>query len=143
MGTIRSRFSCRTGLLHSPAMKLSLIVAVVVLALAQGSFAQDVTDFERLTQYFEEMKNRMTQEPTDLIRNQDLQTQAQNIQTQLEPLVAKVQEQMRTAATNVEEQLKPMATNVHTQMQPVLESFQKQVESIMQTLTEQAKAIGN
>merc|ERR1712035_281543 len=136
MGTIRSRFSCRTGLLHSPAMKLSLIVAVVVLALAQGSFAQDVTDFERLTQYFEEMKNRMTQELTDLIRNQDLQTQ-------LEPLVAKVQEQMRTAATNVEEQLKPMATNVHTQMQPVLESFQKQVESIMQTLTEQAKAIGN
>merc|ERR1712035_181161 len=109
--------------------KLSLIVAVVVLALAQGSFAQDVTDFGRLTQYFEEMKNRMTQELTDLIRNQDLQTQAQNIQTQLEPLVAKVQEQMRTAAANVEEQLKPMATNV-----------QKQVESIMQTLTEQAKA---
>merc|ERR1712035_216423 len=110
--------------------KLSLIVAVVVLALAQGSFAQDVTDFERLTQYFEEMKNRMTQELTDLIRNQDLQTQAQNIQTQLEPLVAKV-----------EEQLKPMATNVQTQMQPVLEGFQKQVESIMHTLTEQAKAI--
>merc|ERR1712035_200253 len=143
MGTIRARFSCRTGLLHSPAMKVSLIVAVVVLALAQGSFAQDATDFERLTQYFEEMKNRMTQELTDFVRNQDLQSQAQNIQTQLEPLVAKIQDQMRTAAAGVEEQIKPMAAHVQTQMQPVLDNFQKQVETILQTLTEPAKAISN
>ncbi|KAM9339805.1 type-4 ice-structuring protein-like [Symphorus nematophorus] len=124
-------------------MKFSLIAAVVVLALAQGSFAQDATDLERLTQYFEDMKTKMTQELTDIIRSQDLATQAQNIQTQLEPLVAKIQEQMRTAAASVEEQIKPMAASVQTQMQPVLESFQRQVETIMQTLAEQTKAIGN
>ncbi len=98
------------GLLHSAAMKFSLIAAVVVLALAQGvtlnkkyiifvcdravknwltvffffcpwkptgSFAQDASDLERLGQYFEEMKNKMTQDLTEIIRSQDLTNQAQ------------------------------------------------------------------
>ncbi|XP_035537008.1 type-4 ice-structuring protein LS-12-like [Morone saxatilis] len=124
-------------------MKFSLIVAVVVLALAQGSFAQEVTDLERLGQYFEEMKNKMTLELTEIINKQDLASQAQNIQTQLEPLAAQIQEQLKTVATNVEEQIKPMATEMQAQIQPMVDNFQKQVEAIFQKLTEQARAIGN
>ncbi|XP_051245990.1 type-4 ice-structuring protein LS-12 [Dicentrarchus labrax] len=124
-------------------MKFSLIVAVVVLALAQGSFAQDVTDLERLGQYFEEMKNKMTQDLTEIINKQDLTSQAQSIQTQLEPLAAQIQEQLKTVASNVEEQIKPMATSMQAQIQPMVDNFQKQVEAIFQKLTEQAKAIGN
>ncbi|XP_070778364.1 type-4 ice-structuring protein LS-12-like [Enoplosus armatus] len=125
-------------------MKFSLIAAVVVLALAQGSFAQDVADLERLGQYFEEMKNKMTQELTEIIRNQDLTNQAQTFmedkKTQLEPLAAQIQEQLRTAAANMEEQIRPLAANVQAQMQPLMDNFQKQVEAILQRLTQQGIA---
>ncbi|XP_045914015.1 type-4 ice-structuring protein LS-12-like isoform X2 [Micropterus dolomieu] len=135
------------GLLHSAAMKFSLIAAVVVLALAQGSFAQDAADLERLGQYFEEMKNKMTVELTEILRNQDLANQAQTFmadkKTQLEPLAAQIQEQLRTVATSVEEQVKPLAANVQAQIQPMVDNFQKQVEAIFQRLTEQVRAVGN
>ncbi|KAF1381679.1 hypothetical protein PFLUV_G00156450 [Perca fluviatilis] len=144
-GTIRSKFSCPTGLLHSAAMKFSLIAAVVLLALAQGSFAQDVSDLESLGRYFEEMKNKMVQDLTEIIRNQDLANQAQTFieekQTQLEPLVAQIQEQLKTVAASVEEQIKPLAANVQAQLQ--VDNFKQQMESIFQKLTEQTKAIGN
>lgn len=93
-------------------MKLSLIVAVAMLALAHGtvppsrlvsskrfevekhshfidlvffvfwkpptgSFAQDATDLQKIGQYFEEMKNKMTQDLTEFMRSQDLTSQAQ------------------------------------------------------------------
>ncbi|XP_044027161.1 type-4 ice-structuring protein LS-12-like [Siniperca chuatsi] len=128
-------------------MKFSLIAAVVVLALAQGSFAQDVADLERLGQYFEEMKNKMTLDLTEMIQNQDLANQAQTFmedkKTQLEPLAAQIQEQLKTVATNVEEHIKPLAANVQAQIQPMVDNFQKQVEAIFQKLTEQARAVGN
>ncbi|XP_031152064.1 type-4 ice-structuring protein LS-12-like isoform X2 [Sander lucioperca] len=144
-GTIRSKFSCTTGLLHSAAMKFSLIVAVVLLALAQGSFAQDVSDLESLGRYFEEMKNKMVQDMTEIIRNQDLANQAQTFmeekKTQLEPLVAQIQEQLKTVAASVEEQIKPLAANVQAQLQ--VDNFKQQMESIFKKLTEQTMAIDN
>ncbi|XP_008298957.1 type-4 ice-structuring protein LS-12-like [Stegastes partitus] len=121
-------------------MKFSLIVAVVVLALAQGSFAQDSSDLERFAQYFEEMKTKMT----EMIGNQDLTNQADNFRrTQLEPLAAQVQEQLKSVATNVEEQVKPLTANIQAQLQPMLVDFKKQMEDILQKLTEQGRAIAN
>lgn len=99
--------ACFVGPLHSAAMKLSLIVAAVVLALAQGtvwpsydyflimllktywfflkfnyiffclwkptgSLAQ-TTDLEKISQYFEEMKTKMT----EMMSTQDLASHAQ------------------------------------------------------------------
>merc|ERR1712035_19016 len=146
MGTIRSRFSCRTGL-HSAAMKFSLIATLVVLALAQGSFGQDTLELEKITSYFEEMKNKMTQELTEIMRNQDLANQAQTFvqdrRAELEPLAAQFQEQLKTVASNVEEQVKPLAASVQAQVQPMVENFQRQVEALIQRLSEQTKAIGN
>uniref|UniRef100_A0A4W6DZC4 Antifreeze protein type IV n=2 Tax=Lates calcarifer TaxID=8187 RepID=A0A4W6DZC4_LATCA len=130
-----------TGHLQSAAMKFSLIAAFVLLALAQGSFAQDAADLERIGQYFEELKNKMTQDLTEIIRNHDLANQAQTFledkKTQLEPLATQIQEQLRTAATNLEEHVKPLAANVQTQIQPMMENFQKQLEAIFQRMTEQ------
>uniref|UniRef100_A0A671TN57 Type-4 ice-structuring protein LS-12-like n=1 Tax=Sparus aurata TaxID=8175 RepID=A0A671TN57_SPAAU len=109
-------------------MKLSLIVAVAVLALAHGSFAQDATDLQKIGQYFEEMKNKMTQDLTEFMRSQDLTSQAQSLQTQLEPLASQVQEQLKTVAASVEEQIKPMAASVQAQIQPMVTEFQKQTK---------------
>ncbi|XP_040908940.1 type-4 ice-structuring protein LS-12-like [Toxotes jaculatrix] len=126
-------------------MKFALIAAVVLLALAQGSFAQDASDIEKLGQYFEDLKNKMTQELTEIMSNQELTNQAQTFlvdkKAQLEPLATQIQEQLRTAAANVEEQIKPLAANVQAQMQPMVENFQRQVEAIFQRLTEQARAL--
>ncbi|XP_034561100.1 type-4 ice-structuring protein LS-12-like [Notolabrus celidotus] len=145
--TIRSKFSCRTGPVPSAAMKFILIAAVALLALAQGSSAQDATDLEKLTQYFEEMRTKLTHDLTELINNQDLANQAKTFisdgQAQLEPLAAQVQEKLRTVATNVEEQIKPMAANVQAQVQPMMENFQQQVQAILQKLMDQTQAIGN
>ncbi|XP_041811996.1 type-4 ice-structuring protein LS-12-like [Chelmon rostratus] len=113
-------------------MKFSLIVAVVVLALAQGSFAQDVGNLEGAGQYLEEMKNKMAQELTQILRNPEFANQAQNIQTQLEPLATQIQEQIKTVAANVEEQMRPM-----------FDKLQKQIEAILQTITDQARPVSN
>ncbi|XP_069555849.1 type-4 ice-structuring protein LS-12-like [Brachyistius frenatus] len=137
--------------LQSAAMKFSLIAAVVLLALAQGSFAQDAADLEKLGQYIEDMKNRMTSDLTELFRHQDLTNQAQAFlqdkRTQLEPLATQVQEKMKTVATSVEEHIRPLAANVQeqiqAQVQPMILDFQKQVEALFQKLTEQTEAIGN
>ncbi|XP_042362595.1 type-4 ice-structuring protein LS-12-like [Plectropomus leopardus] len=123
-------------------MKFSLIAVIVVLALAQGSFAQDSFDIDRLTQYFEEMKNKVVKEVTDLMNNQDLANQAQTFmddrRTQLEPLVAQIQEHLKSAASTVEEQIQPLAANVQAQIQPQVETFQKQMEAIVKQLTDKA-----
>lgn len=135
------------GLLHSAAMKFSLITTIVLLALAQGSFAQDAADLQRLGQYFEEMKTKLIQDLSEMIRNQDLakQTQAfvEDKQAQLQPLLTQIQEQMRTVATKVEEQIGPMTANMQAQLQPQIDSFQKQMEAIFKKLTDQTMAIAN
>ncbi|TKS88306.1 Type-4 ice-structuring protein LS-12 [Collichthys lucidus] len=113
-------------------MKFSLIVAVVVLALAQGSFAEELPTLESISRYFEEIRNKMTQELTEIIQKQDLANHAQNIQTQLEPLAAKFQEQLKTVATNVEEQIQPM-----------IQDFQGQIQPLLRRLVEQAKPVTN
>ncbi|XP_039977479.1 type-4 ice-structuring protein LS-12-like isoform X2 [Xiphias gladius] len=128
-------------------MKFSLIAAIVLFALAQGSFSQDDTNLDNLSQYFEDLKNKVTQELTELISNQDLANQAQTFlddrKTQLEPLASQIQDQLRTAAANVEEQIKPLAANVQAQLKPMVDNFQRQMEAILQKLTEQAQAISN
>ncbi|XP_023135734.2 type-4 ice-structuring protein LS-12-like [Amphiprion ocellaris] len=120
-------------------MKFSLIAAVVVLALAQGSFAQDATDLEKLSQYFEDMKTKMTTELTAIMQNQDFANQAETVRTQLEPLATKLKE----VATNIEEQLKPLTDNIQAQAQPMVDNFQKQMEAIFQKVTEHTKALAN
>ncbi|XP_022603083.1 type-4 ice-structuring protein LS-12-like [Seriola dumerili] len=128
-------------------MKFSLIAAVVLLALAQGSFAQEVGDLEKLGQYLEELKNKMTLELTEIIRNQDLTNQAQTFledkKTQLEPLASQLQDQLRTAAASVEEQIKPLAVNMQAQIQPMVDNFQKQMEALIQRMTENTQPIAN
>ncbi|XP_034401386.1 type-4 ice-structuring protein LS-12 [Cyclopterus lumpus] len=128
-------------------MKFSLIATIVLLALAQGSFAQDAADLERLGQYFEEMKTKLIQDVTEIIRSQDLTNQAQAFvedkKTQLQPLVAQIQEQMKTVATQVEEQIRPMTANVQAKLQPQIDSFQQQMEAIFKKLTDQTMAIAN
>ncbi|XP_071770830.1 type-4 ice-structuring protein-like [Centroberyx gerrardi] len=129
-------------------MKFSLIAAlVVVLALAQGSLSAEVSDLEKIGQYFEDMKSKLTQELTDNIRVQELANQAQTFledkRTQLEPVATQFQDQMRTVAASVEEQLKPLAATVQAQVQPLVDDFQKQMQDILQKLMDQAKAIGN
>ncbi|KAI3358630.1 hypothetical protein L3Q82_015040 [Scortum barcoo] len=130
------------GPLHSATMKFSLIAAVVVLALAQGSFAQDATDLQKLGQYFEEMKNKMTQDLMELMGNQDLANQAQTFiedrRAQLEPLATQVQEQLKTVAVNMEEQIKPLAASMQAQMQPMIETFQREMEAILQKMTQKS-----
>ncbi|CAJ1083421.1 type-4 ice-structuring protein-like [Xyrichtys novacula] len=53
-------------------MKFILIAAVALLALAQGSFAQEATDMEKLTKYIEEMKTKFT----EIVGNPELVNQA-------------------------------------------------------------------
>lgn len=132
---------------QSVIMKYTIIATLFVLALAQGSLAQDAQDLEKISQYLEEMKTKMTQEMTQIFQNHDLANQAQTFfeerRTQLEALAPQVQEQLQSVATTVEEQIKPLATNMQAQMQPMLDNFQKQVEAIFQKMTEQAKALAN
>ncbi|XP_037119482.1 type-4 ice-structuring protein LS-12-like [Syngnathus acus] len=128
-------------------MKL-IIAAFVVIALAQGSLAADTTtELEVISQKFEEIKNKMTEELTKLINTQELSSQAQAFleqqRNQFEPMVTQVQEQMRAAAASMQEQIEPMATNIQTQMQPMVQKFQEQMEAILRQLTEQAKALTN
>uniref|UniRef100_UPI0037E76F8E type-4 ice-structuring protein LS-12-like n=1 Tax=Semicossyphus pulcher TaxID=241346 RepID=UPI0037E76F8E len=147
-GTIRSKFSCRTGPVHSAAMKsASLIAAFVLVALVQGSYAQDASPLEKLTQYLEEMKTKMTQDLTELMNNRELVDTATSFiadkRTQLEPLVAQIQEQLKTVAANVEEQIQPLAANVQAQIQPMMENLQTHVETAVKAVMDKTQAIGN
>ncbi|XP_077362198.1 type-4 ice-structuring protein-like [Festucalex cinctus] len=127
-------------------MKL-IIAAFVVIALAQGSLAQDASDLEMISQKFEEIKNKVTEELTKLINTQDLGAQAQAFleqqKNQFEPMMTKVQEQMQAAAASMQEQIGPMATNFQAQMQPMLKTFQDQMDALLKQLTDQAKALTN
>ncbi|XP_061822994.2 type-4 ice-structuring protein-like [Nerophis lumbriciformis] len=129
-------------------MKFSIIAAFVVFALAQGSLAQDpAAELQKISEYFENMKNKMTEELTTFMRTQDLGNQAQTFleeqKTQFEPMVAKIQEQLKSVVTNVEGQIQPMAANVQAQIQPMVQKFQEQIEAILKQLTDQTKAITN
>ncbi|XP_029370125.1 type-4 ice-structuring protein-like [Echeneis naucrates] len=127
-------------------MKFALIATVVLLALAQGSFAQNGGDFERLSQYFEELKSKMTQQLTDIM-NQNLPGQAQTFleerKSQLEPLATQFQDQLRSAASSMEEHVKPMAENVQAQIQPMVDNLKAQMEAFIQSLTENNQPISN
>ncbi|KAM3858500.1 uncharacterized protein ACN63O_018074 [Diretmus argenteus] len=117
------------------------------LPRSTGSLSAEVPDIEKIAQYFEDMKTKLTQELTETIQAQDLASKAQTFlderRTQLEPIVAQIQEQLKSAAANVEEQIKPMAANVQSQVQPLVDDFQRQVEAILRKLMDQTKAIAN
>ncbi|XP_056153784.1 type-4 ice-structuring protein-like [Lampris incognitus] len=131
-------------------MKYSIIAAIVVLALARGSLSAESPEVEQMTQFFEDMKNKLmatAQELSESIRTQELANQAQTFledgRAKLEPLATQIHSQLKPIATNVEEQLKPLAANVQAQLQPMVENFQTQMEEMFRNLMEQAKAIGN
>merc|ERR1712183_985145 len=98
MGTIRSTF-CRTVVpTRQPAMKFSLVAAlIVVLALAQGSRAAEAPEVEKMRQFIEDMKNQV------LTRTQTLMSEGQ---TQLQPLLSDFQAQMQELLRKVTEQTK-------------------------------------
>ncbi|KAM4539650.1 type-4 ice-structuring protein-like [Odontesthes bonariensis] len=127
-------------------MKFSLIAAVVLLALAHGSFAQDAADLDKLSAYFEEIKAKMTQDLSQILSNQDLASQAQTFlddnKKTLEPLAAQVHDQLKSVATSMDDKLRPLAERMQGEFQPMIETFQKQVEDLFQRMTEQGKAIG-
>uniref|UniRef100_A0A667XL62 Apolipoprotein A-IV a n=1 Tax=Myripristis murdjan TaxID=586833 RepID=A0A667XL62_9TELE len=112
-----------------------------------GSRAAQATELENISQFFENLKNKLTQDLTDAIQVQEVASQAQtfveNKRTELEPVVSQIQDQLRTAAAKVEEQLKPLAENMQAQVQPMVDDFQKQMEDILNKLIGQARAIGN
>ncbi|CAF99350.1 unnamed protein product [Tetraodon nigroviridis] len=123
--TIGSEFSCPTGLLHPAAMKVAVIVAVALLALAQGSFGQEASEVEKLGQYIDTLKTQILSS-----------VNAQTLQSQLEPVAAQLQEQLKSFTTSLEEQIKPMATNVQAQIQPMVQSFQDQITTFIKQLGE-------
>ncbi|XP_074543278.1 type-4 ice-structuring protein-like [Halichoeres trimaculatus] len=124
-------------------MKFILIAAVALLALAHGSYAEEVSDLERLSQYFEEMKTKLTRDLSELVNNQDMAGQATSFinegRTHLEPLLTQFQDKMK----NVEEQVRPLAANVQAQAQPLIDNFQEQVQAIFKKLMDQTPAVAN
>ncbi|XP_076006155.1 type-4 ice-structuring protein-like [Genypterus blacodes] len=126
-------------------MKFSLIAALVVFALAQGSQAQVPGDIQRLTEYFEEMKNKMTEELNKMVDTQDLASQAQTFMesqtARLEPIAAQLQEKLKTISANVEEQIRPMTENVQAQVPPMMEKLQTYVDALLQQVAERTKAV--
>ncbi|XP_057684108.1 antifreeze protein type IV [Corythoichthys intestinalis] len=124
-----------------------LIAALVVIALAQGSLAQEALDMDAITQKFEEIKNQVTLEMNKLINTQDLGSQAQTFleeqKKQFEPLLTKVLDEIKAAAANAQEQIEPMTTSLQAQMQPMLQKAQEQIEAFVKDLTEKTKALTN
>ncbi|KAM8883199.1 type-4 ice-structuring protein-like [Synchiropus picturatus] len=124
-------------------MKFTLIATIVVLALAHGSLAQELFDMEKIGQYVEEMKTKMTKDLTEFTRNNDLATQAQTFleekKNEMQPMLDQFQEQLKSAVANMETQ----ATNVQTQIQPIMEQFQLQLEALVKQVTDKAKALSN
>ncbi|KAK7899021.1 hypothetical protein WMY93_019874 [Mugilogobius chulae] len=146
-GASESHHPVYTVLLHrsnSVIMKYAIIAALCVFALAQGSLAQDASqDLAKLTQYFEEAKNKMMEEMNKLFQQNDLANQAQTMlegsRAQLEAFAPQMEEHLKTVLSTVEEQVKPL----QAQVQPILENFQREMETITQKLTEKAKALAN
>uniref|UniRef100_H3CUT1 Antifreeze protein type IV n=1 Tax=Tetraodon nigroviridis TaxID=99883 RepID=H3CUT1_TETNG len=122
-------------------MKVAVIVAVALLALAQGSFGQEASEVEKLGQYIDTLKTQILSS----VNAQFLTTQPattfhlcprRTLQSQLEPVAAQLQEQLKSFTTSLEEQIKPMATNVQAQIQPMVQSFQDQITTFIKQLGE-------
>ncbi|TWW65241.1 type-4 ice-structuring protein LS-12-like [Takifugu flavidus] len=112
-------------------MKVAVIVAVALLALTQGSFGQEASEVEKIGEYITNLKTQIMSS-----------VNAQDLQSQLEPMAAQIQEQLKTFATTLEEQVKPMATNMQAQLQPMVESFQQQMQALIKRLADETKALG-
>ncbi|XP_072227074.1 type-4 ice-structuring protein-like [Leuresthes tenuis] len=127
-------------------MKFSLIAAVVLLALAHGSFAKDATDLGKLSAYFEEIKAKLTGDLSQVLSNPDLSSQAQTFlddnKKMLEPLAAQVQDQLKSVAATMDDKLGPLAESMQEQVQPMIVDLQRKVEDLFRRITEEAKAIG-
>ncbi|XP_041664925.1 type-4 ice-structuring protein-like [Cheilinus undulatus] len=124
-------------------MKYILIAAVALLALAQGSFAQEATDLEKLTQYFETMKTQLT----EFINNHQLADQAQSFLSErsaaMEPTVTQIKEQLRATFASAQDQIRPLAENVQAQAQPMMDEFQSQVQELLNRFMDQTQALRN
>ncbi|XP_077599403.1 type-4 ice-structuring protein-like [Stigmatopora nigra] len=124
-----------------------LVVAVLTIALAHASMAEEALDMAVITQKFEEMKTKVTEELNKLINTQDLGSQAQTFleeqKKQFEPMMTKVLEDLKAAATNAQEQLEPMTTNFQAQIQPMVAQAQLQIEAFVKDMMDKTKALAN
>ncbi|KAJ8336390.1 hypothetical protein SKAU_G00376100 [Synaphobranchus kaupii] len=135
------------------AMKFSLAVLVVVLALAIGNESVSVVkreapELEQITKYFQELSatlTRTTQEMVEKLKAHELAGQAQTYfedgKAQLQPLAEKIQEQLKPLAANIEQQLKPLTESMQAQIKPLAESVQAQLEDLWKKVLDQTKAL--
>ncbi|XP_034016203.1 type-4 ice-structuring protein LS-12-like [Thalassophryne amazonica] len=128
-------------------MKFSLVAVLVVLALAQGSLAQDALDVDKITQYFNEWKEKLSQQLSAPVDVQQFADNAQTImnekKVQLDKMVADMTEQMKAKLAELENQFKPQAENVQAKLQAMAATIQTQMEALIQKVTDQTHAITN
>ncbi|XP_057684363.1 type-4 ice-structuring protein LS-12-like [Corythoichthys intestinalis] len=115
------------------------IATIVVIALAQETFAQEAINLDVISQKFEELKTKLV----DLLNNQDLGQHTHAIleerKNQIEPMINKAQEQIK----NMKEQIEPLSTNLRAQVQPMLQMFQEQMEATLKLLSDRANVLTN
>ncbi|XP_075873236.1 type-4 ice-structuring protein-like [Nelusetta ayraudi] len=104
-------------------MKLTLFVAAVVLALAHGSLAQEATDFSKVSDYFQQLRDRVTEEFSTLMNNPALQEHAETIRAQVEPLTSQISAKMET-------DIKPMVSQLQQQMAELLQRLKDQTAAL-------------
>ncbi|XP_068603755.1 type-4 ice-structuring protein-like [Brachionichthys hirsutus] len=125
-------------------MKSSLIVAVVLFALAQGSLAQEdaapVFTAQGLTQRLQQLREGLA---AQLGSSGDAASGAQQLQSHVETFAAELRGKLATLAAQLQQQAGPLAESVPTEIQAFITKMQKQIEEIVQQATDQAKAIGN
>ncbi|XP_044063730.1 type-4 ice-structuring protein LS-12-like [Siniperca chuatsi] len=149
-------------------MKFSLVVTLVVLAVAHGTEAgslvkRDVqSEVDRITKIINDMSASITTATQDMVEKvkalevtNTAQTYMEDSRAQIQPLVekvqaeaAKLQEQVKPFIANIEEHIKPLTDNFNTQVKPLTDNFHAQVkpltdmmEKLFQQVMDQTKAL--
>ncbi|CAL8298601.1 unnamed protein product [Lota lota] len=124
-------------------MKYTLIAAIVVLALAQGTLSAESPELEKMTQFFEGMRTELMATVQKLSETLQSQTFIEDGKTQLEPIMTQIKENLAPLAATVQEKVTPLAENVQETLKPFVDEFQTELEVMFRKLVDQAKAIGN
>ncbi|CAL8396799.1 type-4 ice-structuring protein [Gadus morhua] len=123
-------------------MKYTLIAAIVVLALAQGTLAVEQSpELEKMAQFFEGMKTELMATVQKVSESLQSQTIIEDGRTQLEPIMTQIQEHLAPLATSVQEKVTPLAEDMQQKLKPYVDEFQSELESVLRKLLDQAKAI--
>ncbi|KAJ3608972.1 hypothetical protein NHX12_023500 [Muraenolepis orangiensis] len=101
-------------------MKYSLIVAIVVLALAQGTLS-DTPELEKATKFLEGVGDELVS----------------TFQKTLETLQS--QENFAPLAASVQEQITPLAESLQEKIKPFVDDLQKKMEDLFRKLADQPR----